>query len=73
MNPDLLRPRVGSETCVRCRKTFSPGDRVQIVNIVDKVARNQSTRMIGAWIRDEYEMSHVDCRDPALVGTVIIA
>lgn len=69
MNP--THPRCASDTCVRCRKKFSTGDRSQIVMIVDKVGRNPKTQEIGAFLSEQFELAHIDCADVGLSGRII--
>jgi hypothetical protein len=71
-NPELLRPRCDSQQCVRCRKRLSPGDRVQLVMIVEKLGRNPATKELGAFLSPEFEMAHIDCNDTSLNGRVIV-
>ncbi len=65
-------PRVWSDTCVRCRKRFARGDRVLPVMIVAGVGVDaesmRETAVAGAF----YEISHLDCTDPQLLGTVVV-
>lgn len=73
MSLDLLRQRVPATMCARCRKDFSPGDRIITVCIVVGKGRNPSTKNIETMLGDEFELAHVDCRDTALSGKLIVA
>lgn len=67
-----IHQRCDSDTCIRCRRKFSRGDRVQVVNIVEKLGANPNNiRENGAWFSGEFEVAHVSCSDPALNGSVI--
>jgi hypothetical protein len=73
MSPVSIHPRGNGGTCIRCRKKFERGDRVQIVSIIEQVGPNPSNpREIGAWFSEEFEVSHADCADPTLNGTIIV-
>jgi hypothetical protein len=37
-----------------------------------KTGRNEATRELGAFLSDEFELSHVNCADPQLVGQVVV-
>jgi hypothetical protein len=66
-------PRCNGGTCIRCRKKFERGDRVQIVNIIEQVGPNPSNpREVGSWFSGEFEVSHVECADTTLDGTIIV-
>lgn len=68
-----LHPRCGSDTCVKCRKKFKPGDRVFIANIVEKIGANPSNiKEHGSWFSGEFEVVHVVCDDPQINTSVII-
>jgi hypothetical protein len=67
----VLHPRCGTDTCVRCRKKFEPGDRATVVNIVDRVGVNpDNIRQQGAWLTGEFELLHVDCKNPGLDNSI---
>ncbi len=57
--------------CAKCRKQFSPGDRVVTAFIVQKVGRNMETKDMGAWLGEDFELIHAACPDPGLEGTLI--
>lgn len=66
-------PRCNGDTCVRCRRKFERGDRVQVVNIIEKIGHNPSNpREVGAWFAGEFEVQHSNCADPGLDGTIIL-
>jgi hypothetical protein len=68
-----LHPRGNADTCIKCKRKFMPGDRVQMVFIVRQVGMNpHNPREMGAWLGDEFEMAHETCEDPQLEGTMII-
>lgn len=71
MNPDLLRQRVPATKCARCRKDFSPGDRIVTVCIVVGKGRNPSTKNVETMLSEEFELAHADCVDTTLSGTLI--
>ena len=65
-------PRGNADTCIKCRKKFDKGDRVQIVHIVTGTGRNpHNPREFGAFLSDEFEMSHISCLDPQLSSDII--
>ena len=66
------RPRVDSTMCGRCRKKLQPADRVTQAFIVDRVGANPNNiAALGAWLSEEFELVHIDCRDPDLSkGTI---
>lgn len=67
-----LHPRCESDTCIRCRKKFKSGDRVHVVNIIEKLGANPNNlRERGAWFSGEFEVAHVSCGDPELNGGII--
>ena len=65
-------PRCSTDTCVRCRKKLGASDRVQVAMIVDKIGRNPTTREVGAFLSEEFELLHVNCTDTTLSGQVIV-
>ena len=66
-------PRGNGDTCIRCRRKFGRGDRVQIVNIVEKIGPNPSNpREVGSWLSEEFELMHANCADTSLDGTIIL-
>ena len=67
-----LFPRCSPDLCVRCRKKFQPGDRISIVNIVERTGAHPDNPMqMGAWLSSEFEMAHVECADVSLAGRVL--
>lgn len=68
-----IHPRTNGDTCVLCRRKFGRGDRVQIVNIIEKVGSHPNNpREVGAWFSGEFELQHSNCADPGLDGTIIL-
>jgi len=68
-----LVPRCNADTCVKCRRKLAPGDRVTVVQIVEKLGVNPANRLqMGAWLTGEFEMTHVVCADPTLDNSIII-
>jgi len=66
-------PRCNGDTCIKCRRKFVRGDRVQIVNIIEKVGPSPSNpREVGSWFSGEFEIQHSNCADPSLDGTIIL-
>lgn len=72
MNPDLLHPRIDTDTCIRCRRKFLPGDRVAPAMIVLGVGRNPVRQSeVGSHLSHEYELTHIDCNDRALTRPIL--
>jgi hypothetical protein len=72
MSIDALRQRVPTTTCATCRKQFKPGDRVVTVFIVQNLGRNPAARAeLGAFLGEDFELAHQDCRNPGLDGRLI--
>ena len=70
--PKTIYPRCSGDTCIRCRRKFERGDRVQIVNIIEKVGSHPVNPLeMGAWFAGEFEIQHALCADPGLDGTII--
>lgn len=68
-----IHPRCESDTCVRCRRKFKSGDRVQVVNIVEKLGVNPNNlKQSGAWFSGEFEVAHANCADPSLDASIVI-
>jgi len=66
-------PRTNGSTCIRCRRKFARGDRVLIVNIIEKVGANpDNPREVGSWFSGEFEIQHSNCADPSLASTIIL-
>lgn len=67
------QPRCNTTTCVKCRRKFERGDRVQVVNIIDKIGGNpNNVREEGAWLTGEFELQHANCQDPTLDSTITV-
>lgn len=64
-------PRFTTDRCAKCQKTFAPGDRVQVINIVVKAGR-KSVHELGAWLSEEFELGHINCQDPQLTPGLIV-
>lgn len=68
-----IYPRSDGSTCIKCRRKFEQGDRVLIVNIIERVGSNPSNpREVGSWFSGEFEIQHSNCADPSLDATIII-
>lgn len=66
-------PRGNGDTCIRCKRKFERGDRVQIVHIVMRTGPSLvNPREVGAWLSEEFELAHADCADTSLDGTIIV-
>lgn len=64
---NIVGPRVQAHTCGRCRKDFKKGDRVCQAWIFDRKGVNpQNLGAIGAYLHEEFELVHIDCRDTDL-------
>ena len=69
---DHTRPHVPNHVCGKCRKEFEQGDRLIITRIFDKKGFAAfDFSLPGAYVFEEYEFVHVDCRDPKLVKGLI--
>lgn len=67
----IIAQRVPTSVCARCRKVFSPGDRVTQAFIISKVGKSPESPMeIGAFLHPDFEFTHVTCEDPGLVKGV---
>jgi hypothetical protein len=65
--PEDARPHVDDGTCGKCRKKFEQGHRVVISYIVDRQGNDpMDLGRRGLFLYEEYEFTHVDCRDPLL-------
>ncbi len=62
-----LEAHVDSTVCGKCRRPFSKGHRVTIAHIVADVGIDAATFRKGTTMAGEYEVVHVNCRDPLLV------
>jgi hypothetical protein len=68
-----LHPRGNADTCIKCKKKFVAGDRIQIVHIVLGTGRNPSNPVEwGANISSEFELAHAVCVDPQLSSDIIM-
>jgi hypothetical protein len=69
---DHAKPRVSVETCARCRKKFERGNRVTYCLIFDRAGRDpKNIAAMGVHLIHEYELIHIDCRDPFLVKGIV--
>lgn len=68
MPNDHLNAHVDSTICGKCRKTVGPGHRVTIAHIVQEIGVDHGTFCKGTTMGVEYEIVHIDCRDPLLVN-----
>lgn len=68
-----LGQKVGTDRCAKCRRQFMPGDRVCMVNIVQKVGKNPDSKRfdIGAYLSEDFELAHITCADPGLEAKII--
>lgn len=65
--PEDDRPHVDTHICGRCRKPFGKGDRITQALIFDRRGLNPSNLgNTGAFLQEEFEFVHIDCRDPLL-------
>jgi hypothetical protein len=67
-----LTPRHGTDRCAKCRKPFKKGDRVTMIFIIQSTGFNPTTREVGSWLGEEFELAHAMCEDTSLSGTLII-
>jgi len=66
-NPEDVRPHVDTGVCGKCRRKLEKGHRVTVAHIVDRVGNNaRNLGEKGIYLFDEYELTHIDCRDPLL-------
>lgn len=64
---DDTHPHVSSEICGKCRKAFQRGDRIVTAFIFDRRGLNPlNLGNSGVLLHEEFELVHVDCRDPSL-------
>jgi hypothetical protein len=70
MTSDLetLSARVPDYICARCKSQLTRGDRVVPVVLVEGIGKDPGTSNKAVQCSSEYEMVHVDCRDPQLRG-----
>lgn len=67
MSTVTLHPRIDGDTCIRCRKKFLPGDRINPAMIVVKTGRHPNNpKEVGVHMSSEFELAHIDCHDPSL-------
>lgn len=71
MSEPVLHPRHGTNICAKCRKPFKAGDRAMMVHIIMQTGFNGSTREVGSWFSEEFELAHAMCDNPALEGQII--
>ena len=62
-----LSAHVDSTLCGKCRRPLSKGDRVSIAHIVADIGIDAGTFRKGTTMAGEFEVVHIDCRDPLLV------
>jgi len=69
-----LRPHVDTWICSRCRKPLDKGHRcVQVLISQGKGQDPTNILLTGLHLSDEWEIAHVDCRDPYLKKGLINA
>ena len=66
--PEDNEQHVDGDTCGRCRKKLGPGHRVVTALIVESTGPNPANlKERGSHLfADEYELVHIDCKDPLL-------
>lgn len=68
-----IHPRGNADTCMKCKKKFEMGDRVQMALIVVGTGRNpKNPRELGAMLSEEFELVHINCADPQLSSALIL-
>jgi hypothetical protein len=65
---ESLGARVPDYICARCKEKLVRGDRVVPVVLVEGIGRDPDTLGKAVQCSHEYEMTHLDCRDPQLKG-----
>lgn len=61
------RPHVDSDICGKCRKKFERGHRLTQAYIFERRGVNpRNLGNTGTYLQAEFELIHVDCRDPFL-------
>lgn len=65
---ESLGARVPDYVCARCKSQLLRGDRVVPVVLVEGIGRDPETLGKAVQCSGEYEMVHLDCRDPQLRG-----
>ena len=63
-----LKARVPDFVCALCKAKLVRGDRVVPVVLVEGIGRDPETQGKAVQCSGEYEMTHLDCRDPQLTG-----
>ncbi len=67
-NREHCVPHVEGDTCGKCRKKFKQGHRLTQAHIFDRRDVNpQNLVEVGIMLFEQFELVHVDCRDPFLV------
>lgn len=73
LNTDHLRPHCDTYICGKCRKLIEPGHRVSMAFIaLGKGPDPRNIYLQGMELAAEWELVHVDCRDPLLVKGLIL-
>jgi hypothetical protein len=68
-----IHPRNPGHTCARCLRKLARGDRVLIVHIVEKVGTNpDNPNQVGSWLTGDFELVHLDCKNPTLDHMIIV-
>ncbi len=64
----MIRQRVSTDTCAKCRKKFKPSDRVQQVLIVERAGHINPKNPFegGSMLCAEFELAHISCIDTCL-------
>lgn len=72
-NLDVMKQRVGLDTCARCRVKISPGMRVLPAYIVEATnVRHPESKNLVSQLSGDFEFVHASCADPFLDGKLII-
>lgn len=70
---DVMKQRVGLDTCARCRKKIEPGMRVLPAYIVEASnVRHPETKHLVSQLSGDFEFVHASCSDPYLDGKIIL-
>ena len=65
---DHTRPHTDDGICGKCRRKFNRGERTTPAYIVEKVGPDlQNLSRKGVHLFEEFELVHIDCKDPKLV------
>jgi hypothetical protein len=68
-----LHPRGNADTCIKCKKKFEKGDRVQMAFIVIGTGKNpHNPQELGATLSEEFEMTHINCADRQLEALIMV-